>query len=76
MHRQRIGLKHILVICSEMTCALFAHIATSATSRDHTGADLLCHNVFSALNLRKLQYVVGFDAVQMIATFAQGNAVK
>lgn len=39
-------------------------------------ANLFCHNLFSALNLRKLQNLVCFDTILMTATFTQGNAWK
>lgn len=69
-----------------MTCALFAHIAPSASfffmrlfckMRGKGGKQInFCHELFSALNLRKLQYLVCFDEILMTATFTQGNVQK
>ena len=80
MLRLEVELKHISVICSEMTCALFAHSAPSAISQDYIEgegkANQFCHNLFSALNLRKLQYLAYLDAIMMTVTFIQENSRK
>lgn len=62
--RQEVGLKRIFVICSEMTCALFAHIAPPAflwcyfVDEGRRKANVFCQNLLSSLYSRKLQYLV------------------